>query len=244
MIEVDLHSHSLFSGCGVHTIIELLEYGKKIGMKALAITDHGRAVGGKINSVYWNRLKEPVDGIKFLKGIECNVVDESGKIDFPKDFIQYADIILLGLHNNLKEGLGQKRYTEMLITAMEKNPYVDIITHPTDQVFKIEFLPVIQTAKKLGIALEFNNSKLLYNKVSPEISKEFLKLCIEHKASIVLCSDAHTVNELGRDDLLRPILKEINFPQDLIINSTPEKAYEFIEKRRRLKIEFLGSEPN
>ena len=43
MLEVDFHSHSLFSGCGLHTIIEMLTYAKTVGLKALAITDHGTA---------------------------------------------------------------------------------------------------------------------------------------------------------------------------------------------------------
>ena len=95
MLEVDFHSHSLFSGCGLHTIIEMLTYAKSIGLKALAITDHGTAQNGHISSPFFDRLVDPVDGIRLLKGQECNVVNDQGGIDFPVRFLKFTDIVLL-----------------------------------------------------------------------------------------------------------------------------------------------------
>jgi putative hydrolase len=53
MIPVDFHSHSLFSGCGVHTVLEMLTAAKAKGLKGLAITDHGKLVKGRANSVFF-----------------------------------------------------------------------------------------------------------------------------------------------------------------------------------------------
>jgi len=236
MLECDLHSHTIFSHCGVHTVIEMLNYAKCKGVKALAITDHGSAVGGRVNSVFWERLNNPVDGILLLKGLESNVVNEEGEIDFPFRYLKYADVILLGLHNNLPSSLDTKTYTKYLVNAIEKNKYlIDIISHPADEVYKIEFLPVVLTAKKFGIALELSNTKLMYNRISIERIKEYLKICIENEVPIALSSDAHTVNEVGTDNFILPILKELNFPENLVINSSLEKALKFLSERKKLK---------
>ena len=51
----------------------------------------------------------------------------------------------------------------------------------------------------------------------------------------MISSDAHAVNEIGRDEAIRSILKELNFPRNLIINRDEASAYAFIEERRYLK---------
>ena len=46
MLEVDFHSHTFFSKCGLHSIIEMLTEAKNRGLAALAITDHGPVLLG------------------------------------------------------------------------------------------------------------------------------------------------------------------------------------------------------
>jgi len=67
-LQVDLHVHSLFSACGLHTFLELLEHGRRIGLKAMAITDHGLAVGGRLTSVFLNGSSSPAGTLNFTKG--------------------------------------------------------------------------------------------------------------------------------------------------------------------------------
>lgn len=239
MIKVDFHSHSLFSNCGLHSYLELLEYGKKIGMKGLAITDHGPELHGRLNSVFFERLINPVKGIKLLKGVECNLKDENGNIDFPMHFMKYTDIILLGIHPNTEKGLGKEKYTDMLLKAIRKNPYIDILSHPNDQEFEIDLLTVAQAAKELDIVLEINNSKIMLNRIDLKHIEELFQICIETKCKVVLSSDAHPVHELGLDDSIIPFIKKFNFPHDLIINDTVKKAFQFIEERRKIKQKYF-----
>ena len=49
MLDVDFHIHSLFSNCGLHTYLELLTKAKELGLKAIAITDHGPRLNGRIS---------------------------------------------------------------------------------------------------------------------------------------------------------------------------------------------------
>ena len=235
MIEVDYHAHSIFSKCGLHTVVEMLTRAKELGLKGLGITDHGPELRGHLNSVFFDRLFEPVRGIKLLKGIECNLTSKKGEIDCLMDFMKYMDIILLGIHHNTEQGQDKAVYTDMLITAMQKNPYVDIIVHLNDPRYPVEFKPVIEAAKDLGMVLEINNSKLLLNRISQETTEEIIIACMKINCKIALCSDAHAVNEIGRDDCIQPVLKKLEFPEEMIVNSNAEKAFAFIEQRREIK---------
>lgn len=238
MLEVDFHSHSLFSGCGLHTIIEMLTYAKTVGLKALAITDHGTAQDGHISSPFFDRLIDPVDGIRLLKGQESNVVNDEGVIDFPVKFLRYADVVLLGLHPNLDKLPKKADYSDMLIKALKKNPYVDIITHLNDTVYPVDYDKVIAAAKELGMAIEFNNSKTKYSKVDPTATPLLIDACKRVGCRAVINSDAHALREIGLDDSIRPLLASADFPSGLLVNDTADRAFAFVEERRKVKFDF------
>ncbi len=238
MLEVDLHTHSLFSLCGLHTIVEMLTQAKKLGMKALAITDHGKTLGGRLSGVFFERLQEPIPGIKLLKGIESNVLDQSGNIDCPTKLLKYMDVVLLGIHPNIQNGLGIKAYTKMLITAIEKNRYVDVITHPNDPYYPINFKTIAECAKQNDLALELNNSKIMLNRVSVELTEDMLTECKNTGCFIAVNSDAHALNEIGLDDSVTPLLKNVNFPEELIINRNMETALDFINRKKLIKMKY------
>jgi putative hydrolase len=161
MITVDLHTHSIFSLCGMHTVVEMLTRAKELGMDALAITDHGPTLGGRLGSPFFERLHDPVEGIRLLKGVESNLLDEKGAIDFPLRYLRWTDVVLLGIHHNTAGGLGAETYTDMLIAAIERSPFVDIVAHPNDRVYPVDFPRLAAAVKSLGAALELNNAKTL-----------------------------------------------------------------------------------
>ncbi len=139
MLAVDLHCHTLFSKCGIHTHMELLTRAKELGLKGLAITDHGPVLEPSTPGPFWDRLNNPLDGIKMFKGMECNVLDEEGNIDLPEEKLKYMDIVLLGLHPNLTPSNDKFKNTNMLIKAMEKNKAINVITHPNDKHYPVNF---------------------------------------------------------------------------------------------------------
>ncbi len=238
MLEVDLHTHSLFSLCGIHTIIEMITRAKELGLKAIAITDHGKTLGGRLSSVFFERLLDPVPGIKLLKGIESNVLDKNGNIDCPVKFLKHMDVVLLGIHPNIQDGHGIRTYTEMIITAIKKNRYIDIITHPNDPFYPIDFKTLAECAKENDVALELNNSKIMLNRVNAEITENMLAACKDAGCLIAVNSDAHTLNEIGLDDSVAPLLKKVCFPEKLIINRNIDSALEFLSRKKQIKMKY------
>ena len=235
MLSIDLHSHSLFSSCGLHTCIEMLNHAKKLGMAALAITDHGLSLGGRLNSNFYERLKDPVPGIRLLKGVECNLLEEQGDIDCPKQFLPYMDIVLLGIHHNIQKGLGKAVYTEMLLRAIEENPFLDVLAHLNVAHYDVDFESIVRAAMDRGILIELNNSKCLPRRSSPEVIQQLILTCKKLMCSVIVSSDAHALNEIGQDGMIWPILEDLDFPQELILNRDPESVYAFIESRRKHK---------
>ena len=237
MLQVDLHVHSLFSACGLHTFLELLEYGRRIGLKAMAITDHGLAVGGRLTSVFFERFKPPYADIKLYKGIEHNILDENGTIDVSWQFMPFIDILLLGVHPNLAPCRSKEYYTDMVIAALGKNPFIDILSHPNDPMYPLDYRKLAQKAKKAGMALELNNSKLLYCRSTAGDTLDLIHACKEAGCLLAVNSDTHALQELGRDEAVRPLLEKAKFPEELIINRNADAAEKFIEGRRGLKRE-------
>lgn len=240
MIEVDFHSHTIFSKCGMHTMIEMLEAARSRGMKGLAITDHGPAIGGRVNSVFFERVRNPVPGIRLLKGMECNLTENPGEIDCPRQYLRFMDLVLLGIHPNTKEGLGDAEYTAMLMDAIERNPYVDILTHLNNTVYPVRYPTIIRAAARLGMAVEINNSKVALDRTPLEDTEDLVLACKRGDCRVALCSDAHVVQEVGADEDLRPILERMDFPKELIVNRNEEAAYAFVEERRGVKMAFLA----
>ncbi len=242
MLTVDLHSHTLFSMCGNHTVIEMLEAAKKKGVKALAITDHGKTLGGRIGITFFKRVIDPVDGIKLLKGMECNLISEDGEIDFMAPLYPYMDIILAAIHPNMPQGRTRKEYTAMTLAMIEKNPFIDIITHPDcpSPTFFHEYDKIADAARDAGMALELNNSKSRPALAVEEETMALITACKETDCPVAINSDAHAVNEIGDDSFIRPLLARAGFPEKLIVNRTLETAMEFIEQRKLFRNAFFA----
>jgi len=236
MIPVDLHCHSHFSLCGLHSILELLTQARTLGMTALAITDHGPALGGRLNSSFFDRLYDPVPGIRMLKGCESNILDETGTIDFPESLLKYTDILLAGFHVNFGQGRSKSFYTDIYTRMIAANPAVDIISHPTEAGFLPDFRELARVARQAGVALEINNSKLMYDGMDPAIMENLIRACRDEGCRVAVNSDTHAIGELGRDDEVFPLLTKHGFPPELVVNGTAERAFAFIEERRKNKV--------
>jgi putative hydrolase len=235
MIQFDLHVHSIFSLCGIHTVLELLARAKSLGMKGFAVTDHGQTLGGRLNNPFFERFRSPDPDIKVLKGVECNILDANGKIDAPRSFMNFIDVILLGIHPNTTRGLTRDAYTDMLIAAMRKNPCIDIITHPNDSNYPIDYKRLAAEAKIHGVALELNNSKILYARTAAQSAVDLVEACRDAGCRMAVNSDTHAIHELGEDSSVRPILASAGFPEELLVNRDEKSALEFIESRRKNK---------
>ncbi|MFC2140295.1 PHP domain-containing protein [Candidatus Auribacterota bacterium] len=238
MLEVDLHMHTNRSLCGLHTLLEMTQAAQDKGLKGIAITDHGTALGGPgVNSVFLRRFPSHYQGLKVWKGIEANILPQ-GEIDVPKEFISELDLILVGLHPNITHNQGEGYYTDLLLNCIDKNSVVDVITHPDIKTYPVDIKRVVSVAAKKNIAVEFNNSNILYQKTDLTKMKEMVDAVKETGCQALLSGDAHAIQEIGADQDLLKIFKEENFPCVPFVNQTFESALKFVNARKKRREQF------
>ncbi len=232
MFEADLHAHSLFSSCGLHSIIEMLTKAEQRGLKAQAITDHGPFLGRKPSSTFFERLDNPVEGILLLKGMECNVINEDGEIDVIDKFMQWYDVILTGFHYFEKKDSSPSYYSEIMTKAIIKNPCIDIIVHPNAPGYLMDFRIITESAAEYDVAVELNNAKLNLGRSSEEETIGLIEACKNAGCKVAVNTDAHALNEVGCHEKIERLLNKTGFPEERIVNRTLESTLKWIENRR------------
>ena len=232
MFETDLHAHSLFSSCGLHSIVEILTKAREKGLKGLAITDHGPFLGRKISSTFFERLDNPVEGIRLFKGMECNVTNEQGDIDAVEKFMRWYDVILLGYHNFPVQGASPSYYSKIMIEAIKRNPCVDIIVHPNAPHYTMDFRVLADAAAETQTAVELNNAKTRLGRSSEEQTIELIEACMESGCDVAVNTDTHALNEVGDHSTIENLLTLTGFPLEKVVNRTLNSTLEWIEQRK------------
>ncbi|MBR3910490.1 MAG: phosphatase, partial [Anaerotignum sp.] len=172
-------------------------------------------------------------GVRLLRGIELNIMDFDGTVDMDEKTLSRLDMAIASLHVPCIVPGSRKENTQTLLKVME-NPYVDIIGHPGDPRYDIDYKEVFRQAKKTGTILEINNASLIpggFRDGSQENVKKILRMSMEEGVSAVLGSDAHFYTGIGDFSHAIALLKEIGFPEELVLNTDPARFLDSLKKR-------------
>ena len=198
----DLHAHTTATD-GRNTIYEMAEMAKALGHQYLAITDHSQKVHvakgldvkrlkRQIEEI--DKVNEEISGIKILKGIEVDIL-EDGSLDLPNSILSELDIRICSIHYQTK--MSKTDMTERIIRAMD-NPYFNILGHPTGRLilkrapYEFDFEKVIKAAIERGKFFEIN--------CQPErldLNAENCQMIKELGARFSISTDAHSTFELN-----------------------------------------------
>ena len=168
------------------------------GLEYIAITDHSQRVSmangldPKRLRAQWaeiDRLREELEGMVVLKGIECDILEKGG-MDLPDDVLAEADWVIASVHYGQKQS--SEKITERILGALE-NPHVNIIAHPTGRLinrrepYAVDLEQVLAAAAKHGKMLELNANpaRLDLNDIDCAAAKR-------HGVPIVISTDAHS----------------------------------------------------
>ena len=92
---------------------------------------------------------------------------------------------------------------------------------------------LVEAAKEYHVALEVNNTSLTpgcFRQGARENYLEMLPLCQERGVPIIVNTDAHDPSAVGIFPYARKLLEELNFDENLILNTSAEKVLRFIGK--------------
>jgi len=229
---LDVHTHTLVSGHAYSTIAEMAKSAAEKGLQYLGITEHGPSVPGTCDPLYFHNLfvvPREMYGVRLLLGAELNILDTEGHIDLAEKHYPNLDIIIAGIHSLCYKAGTIDENTAGVVAAI-KNPWVHVISHPGDGSVPLHFEPLVLAAKEAHTLLEVNNHSLHphRNKISARDNNlEILRLCKKHDVPVILGSDAHEASAIGEYGRLYPLIEEVAFPDELIMNDKPEFFFEY-----------------
>lgn len=237
-IAVDTHTHTISSGHAYNTIREMASMAAEKGLEALAITDHAPTMPGSAHLFYFSNLKvvpREFYGIRILLGSELNILNEDGEIDLPEKILNTLDITVASIHTEpYGKSKGIEKNTAAYLNAM-KNRNVDIIGHPDDGRFEVNYELLVETAVQTGTLLEINNSSMKPNAVRQnayENNLKILAICKKAGAGIVLSSDAHVDTDIANTLYTARVVQDAQFPEELIMNTSYQKLMRALKRNQ------------
>ncbi len=198
-IKGDLQCHTNYSD-GENTIKEMVDKAKELGYEYIGITDHAgslriaKSMKKKELMEQAEKIKNlKIKGIKVLHGAEVNILKD-GSLDVPDKLLEELDFVLASIHS--KFSMNKKEMTKRIINAM-KNPYVNIIGHPTGRKvlvkegYSLEWNKIFEASKEHSTFLEIN--------AYPErldLSDTNAYNAIKNGCKLFINTDAHSTSQL------------------------------------------------
>lgn len=238
-IKGDLHNHSNRSD-GTPTFEEMAEHAMKMGYKYLVVSDHSKSLH-VANGLKDEELLEEIEeidklnkmfkGFTLLKATEVDIKAD-GSLDFPDKLLEKLDIVVASIHSGFKQG--KEKITERMIAAI-RNPYVNVIAHPTGRLisrregYDVNLDKVIDTCAETGTALEIN---CYYDRL--DLNDIYCRKAKEAGVMIAISTDAHHLDQMWMIALGVGIARRGWLEAKEVINTfSVDKLKAFCKKKRK-----------
>jgi putative hydrolase len=116
---------------------------------------------------------------------------------------------------------------------------VDVIVHPGNPLYPLDYGTVVRAAASNNVLLEVNNSS--FTTVRKGSRDNCLRIVQEAKArgaAICVGSDAHDALLVGVFDQALELVDEVGIGEELIVNRDSATVLSFLRRRGRKEIEF------
>lgn len=234
MIDVlDMHTHTVASGHAYNTIYEMAQSAADKGLQLLGIADHGPEMPGSAQTIYFSNFKmlpREIYGVRMMFGCELNILDYQGRVDLPERILAMQDYTVASIHGLCYECGTVAQNTAAYLHVME-NPYVQIIGHPDDPRYPVDYDTLVAAAKEHHILLEVNSNSLGPTSVRQGAGDQYLVMleyCKKYRQSVIVDSDAHCVADVGNHFRAYNLLRQVDFPPELVVNHSMEALSQYI----------------
>lgn len=257
-IRGDVHTHTLFSRHAYSTIAENVAATRAAGLDLLGSTDHFslmlfpeqhvRNFQYLFNRDCWPRMW---DGVTVLRGAEVDITGLDGSF-FGQDIPvaegisghpeepgttlfslveKGCDYLIASVHNEaFAAGASRAQAADMYIRALE-SPRVLILGHVGRSGVPFDVDAVLTRARELGKLIEINEHSLEARRPQTDSAcRRIAERCAELGVGIVVNSDAHIAQAIGRYPHAEAMLEEIHFPQELIANRSAAAFLDAMEQ--------------
>jgi len=220
--------------------LEYINQAKKLKMKVIGISDHGPSDDSTTaNEVYFmtlERIPKKINGIRVLKGIEANIIDDKGNLDISDKTVNRLEYVMANFHEgSTYEDGGIKKNTEVMIKTIRSGK-INVNTHPFhNHKFEIDIEKITKEACKNDVLLELDLQyiKKHINERNSldhlENIKKMVKGVKRCGKKLIVNSDAHNIWELADDTPLKKIKKEIGLNDEMVINNYPKELFKLLK---------------
>lgn len=237
-IIADTHMHTIASTHAYSTLQEMVHAAALKGLYAVAITDHGSDMPGAPGKWYFHNLKvvpHMVEGVLVLRGQEANVLDYDGNIDLYQDTDDELDWVIASIHEIC---MPDEKPTVEAVTNLwlqvAKNPEVHVIGHSGSMRYQYDYEKVIPEFGLQGKLVELNESTFIGRVKSVPNCKKIMEVCKKHGVPIIVNTDSHFSSMVGCFDNSLKLLEEIDFPEELVVNSSVERFQNYLKQYSRV----------
>ncbi|MGL4989429.1 MAG: phosphatase [Cetobacterium sp.] len=239
--KIDLHIHTNVNPHAFSTLEENISAAAKKGMEVIAITNHGPALEDTPH--WWHLvniavLPDVIEGVRVIKGVEANICNEFGKLDINSRVSESVELVLAGFHVIDEYGnIDDREKNTTAILNLIKKQKADIIVHLGNPIFPIDYERVVEAAVQNNVALEVNNTSLgtITRVGSKKNCKAMLELAKKAGCLIALGTDAHYSGHIGCFERVIDLLNEVDYPEELIVNSSRDNFDKFLRVRQELR---------
>ena len=232
---IDLHTHSIAGGHAYSTFQENVTAAYAKGLSVYGLSEHAPAMPGGPHPYFFENFKVLPDeykGMRVLKGCEANIIDLEGHFDLDDSVLARMDYVIASMHLPCVTSGTARENTDCLIKVMD-NPAVQIIGHPDDSRYPLEYDRLVQAAGEKGVLLEVNNTSLSpksFRKGGLENVQTYLSLCKEYGVPVIVGTDSHFAPQIGDFTYADKVLTDMDFPMELVVNTNLELLKSFIPK--------------
>lgn len=232
-IIADLHTHSLASTHAYSTIREMVDSAAEKGLKAIAITDHARTMPGAPGPWFFNSMHElPLlyRGILLIAGMEANVIDLNGTLDINETERRDVNWLVASIHNLGLPGLENptvEKCTQLWLNIAH-DPKVNVIGHSGSPEFRYDYETVIPEFGRNHKLVEINAHSFEVRKANIPNCREIALCCKKYRVPIIVSSDAHFETQVKDHTAALEMLREIAFPEELILNANTNRLIEYL----------------
>lgn len=241
-IIADTHTHTLASTHAYSTLLENASAASQIGLKYMAVTDHAPAMPDAPHLWHFLNLRLlpfEINGVRILRGVEANIIDKDGNIDLDDEVLSSLEWVVASFHiPAVKKTLSIDEVTSAYI-AVANNPYIDVIGHSGTYEFGYDYEKVIPIFAENNKLVEINENSFTVRGESKRNCMKIAKLCKLLGAKVIVNSDAHFAYSIGKVERTMDFLKRIDFPEELIVNSSVKRFEEYLASRSACKANIL-----
>ena len=225
-IRADFHSHTKYSH-GTGTVEDNVVAAMSLGLRALAITDHGERhplIGVKPSR--FDEMRRDVDAVakeyrfRVLLGIEANILSPA-KLDvvlagfhltaYPLRFKDYFKLPFNGVTRYLCRNSAKQRAmnTEACVRAVTEHE-IDVLTHPGFRL-DVELKPIGEACAASGTFVELSSRHK-----TPDLKGT--EVLASTGAKLIVNSDAHKPSRVGKCEYALDIVQKLGLDGDTVVN--------------------------